>query len=141
MRIQIVLTDERGDKYEGNVMLSLVSHSHKSRPTKNQSAGRTYSALSFNPNPRAFMKKYGNGLGGPQRFAILLARLAKGDVHKEIALAELQKHWNSMKPLMGGPFNGAHPTRAKGNGWVDSPKRGFYVLSNSWKEALKYGND
>jgi len=87
------------------------------------------------------MKKYGHSLGGPQRFTILLARLAKGDANKEVALAELQKHWNSMKSLMGGPFNGAHPTRAKDNGWVDSPKRGVYVLAASWKEALKNGND
>ena len=38
-----------------------------------------------------------------------------------------------MKPLLGGKLNLAYPTRAKENGWVDSPTRGVYVLLPGWK--------
>jgi len=38
-----------------------------------------------------------------------------------------------MKPLLGGKFNLAYPNRAKENEWVDSPKRGIYVLLPGWK--------
>ncbi|MFQ5663678.1 MAG: hypothetical protein ACE5HL_07595 [Terriglobia bacterium] len=101
------------------------------KPKKKQAV-----SLSFRLNPRAFMKKYGHGLSGPQKFTLLLARLTKGSTSQQVSLAEIKKQWNSMKALMDGPFNRAHPNRAKDSGWVDSPKRGVYVLATDWKEAL-----
>jgi hypothetical protein len=41
-----------------------------------------------------------------------------------------------MKPLLGGKLNRAHSTRAKENGWVDSPKRGIYVVLPHWKDIF-----
>lgn len=93
--------------------------------------------LSFTLNPRAFMKRYGRALAGAQKFTVLLARLANGKTSHEVALEDIEKHWNSMTSLMDGEFNRAHTNRAKENGWVDSPKRGVYVLTTEWKEMFK----
>ncbi len=141
MKLTIILTDDNGRKYEGTVLLSQISDRRGSRMTLRRSARPNRLTLSFDQNPRAFMKRYANGLRGPQIFTLLLARLTKGDTAKEVTLVELEKHWNSMKALMDGPFNRAHSNRAKDSGWVDSPKRGIYVLASSWREALRLGND
>lgn len=82
------------------------------------------------------MKKTSRGLSGPQKFTLLLAHLGDGNVSKEISSAELEKQWNKMKVVLGGKFNGAYGNRAKANGWVDAPKHGTYVLSNTWESAL-----
>lgn len=97
--------------------------------------------LSFNTNVLAFMKQHARGLKGPQKFTLLLARLAKGNLSHEVPFAELEKRWNKMKVVLGGKFNGAYANRAKANGWVDTPKYGVYSLSTSWKEALTKGNE
>jgi hypothetical protein len=92
--------------------------------------------LSFSLNPRAFIKRYGRGLKGPQKFVLLLARLAGGKISHGVALADMEKHWDSMTALMHGDFNRAHANRAKDKGWVDSPKRGTYVLTSEWKDVF-----
>ena len=91
--------------------------------------------LSFSLNPGAFMKKYAIGLGGPRKFTLLLARLSQGKVGKEISVEQITSTWNKMKSVLGGPFNGAYATRAKHEGWIDSPKQGVYMLSQTWKEV------
>ena len=141
MKISLVLTDEKGVTYEGKLTLSPVPTRSLKRRAMNQPEGKSGSAISFDRNPRAFMKKYGNGSSGTQKFTLLLARLAEGETNREVTLGDIQKHWNRMKPLMGGPFNGAHSIRARDNGWVDTPKRGVYLLTDSWKEALISDND
>lgn len=92
--------------------------------------------LSFSSNVLAFMSKHARGLKGPQKFTLLLARLAKGKASQQISRAELESAWNKMKVVLGGRFNPAHANRAKAKGWVDSPKYGVYTLSDSWKECL-----
>jgi hypothetical protein len=141
MKISLVLTDEQGITYEGNATLLPVSTGGQKRRPVKLPAGKSESSISFNHNPRAFMKKYGNGLGGTQKFTLLLARLTEGETNREITLGDIQKSWNRMKPLMGGPFNGAHSIRARDHGWVDTSKRGVYLLTDSWKEALMSDND
>lgn len=93
--------------------------------------------LSFDTNVLAFMNKYARGRKGPEKFTLLLARLAKGNASKEVPFGEVKKQWNKMKSVMGGEFNPAHANRAKAKGWVDAPKHGVYALSTSWKEALR----
>lgn len=93
-------------------------------------------ALSFSLNIRAFMKKYAKGLSGPQKLALLLARIVKGKSGQAITSEQLTTEWNRMKSVMGGRFNAAYITRAKEHGWIDSAERGSYVLSDTWKEAL-----
>src|ERR1700674_3905140 len=52
---------------------------------------------SFNTNVLAFMNKHAKGLKGPQKFTLLLARLAKGNASHQVSRADLQSHWNKMK--------------------------------------------
>jgi len=92
--------------------------------------------ISFNLSLLAFMNKYSRGLSGPQKFTLLLARLAKGNTKTEIPFQELKRQWNKMKTVMGGAFNPAHANRAKAKGWVDSTKHGFYHVCELWKESL-----
>jgi hypothetical protein len=81
------------------------------------------------------MKRYAKGLGGPKKFTLLLARLVEGKVGKEVSGEQITSTWNKMKSVLGGPYNGAYANRAKHAGWINSPKTGVYVLSDSWKEV------
>lgn len=97
--------------------------------------GRT--SLDFSLPVRAFMKRHAKNLGGPQKFTVLLARLSSGKAGAAIGLKEIEKTWNRMTEPMGGRFNPAYTTRAKDNGWVDTPRTGFYALLSGWAEALR----
>lgn len=97
--------------------------------------------ISFNDNVLAVMKKHGRGLSSKQKFTLLLARLAKGNLSQRVSSGELQKNWNKMKAVLGGKYNAAHANRAKAEGWVDTPKHGVYTLSAVWKEALTEDNE
>jgi hypothetical protein len=72
-------------------------------------------------------------MGGSQKFTLLVAYMSKGDTHKPVPLADIEKQWNKMKTLVDGKFNRAHTIRAKEHEWVDSPKTGMYVLLPGWK--------
>ncbi len=85
---------------------------------------------------RAFVKRHVKGLGGPQKFTALLARLADGKTGAAIARSEIDKNWNRMTALMDGKFNPAYSSRAKDSGWVDTPKIGHYALLPGWEEAF-----
>lgn len=141
MKITFVLTDDRGNEFEGSAILTPASRERKRR-TPRTGPGRIKAAAdpSLDLNPLAFMKRYGAGLSGPHKFTLLLARLTAGDPSKGIAVAELSNQWNKMKSVMEGPFNPAYANRAKANGWVDTHKQGIYVLCASWKEALEKAN-
>ena len=89
----------------------------------------------FSLNPRAFMKRYGRGGTGSQKFTLLVARLALGDVSKEISFEAIKDQWDKMKGLIG-KFNPAYSTRAKDEDWIETKKQGVYVLKPSWKEAI-----
>lgn len=83
------------------------------------------------------MKAYAKGLSGTRKFALLVAYAAKGQVGKEVELNDVHKRWNKMTGLLGGKFNGFFSNTAKDDGWVDTRKKGIYVLTSSWKEALE----
>lgn len=118
------------------------------KQTRSQSAKKkdkikhTATSVRFSMNERAFMKKYANTLSsGPKKFVIVLAYLAKGDKDKDIASNEIKQLWNrtKAKTLLGMKYNRYFPAAAKENGWVDSKKRGFYCLTDSWKEIFGDG--
>jgi hypothetical protein len=151
MKAAIVFTDDDGRTWEYE--LRLVAQGRGSKRPAKASPRRTPARVSSRPEPqpaskpnpvfslpvRPFMKRYGAGTSGPRRFAILVARIAKGNLTTQVKSADVEKKWNKMKPIMGGTYNGAYPTRAKDSGWVDSPKAGSYVLLSEWKEALPNG--
>lgn len=138
MKIFIKVTDDQGTTFEGSTELVRASGSPKAskRTPKTQIASKLATELSFSLNPRAFMKRYAKGMSGRQKFTLLLARLAQGKPGQVISGELIASEWNRMTEVLAGPYNGAHATRAKAEGWVDSPKRNHYALSGSWKEAL-----
>jgi len=141
MKIHIEITNDDGETFEGTATLTPSPKTAKLKKKeshhKDDSAASSHREFSFSSNPRAFMSSHGKGMSGSQRFTLLLARLAKGQVTQEIPIEQIASTWNLMKSVMGGAFNPAYTTRAKEKGWVDSPKKGVYVLTNSWKEIFQ----
>ena len=97
----------------------------------------TAASISFDSPVLAFMNKHARGLNGSQKFTLLLARLARGKTTTEVSYRELEKKWNKMKTVMGGPINAVYANRAKAKGWVDSKKHGIYHVCEPWKESLQ----
>jgi len=98
----------------------------------------THAQVNFSLNARAFVKKYAKQLSGPKKFVLILAYLARGQINKEISLADIEKLWERMTGLIGMEFNSAYAVRAKDNGWVNPIKQGVYILTDSWKEIFKH---
>ncbi len=111
--------------------------SKKSGPRKETSARKTY-PVDFSIPIRPFVKKYGQEMSGPKKFALLVAYLTKGDSKKTISLEDLKKHWNKMtsKSLLGMKFNLFYCSSAKDNDWVYTPSTATYSIRPSWKEIL-----
>jgi hypothetical protein len=82
------------------------------------------------------MKKYASKLPGPQKFTLLVARLAKGNESVQVPIAEIRKQWMKMRSILGDAYLATYANRSKANGWVDTPKHGTYVLESSWNEAV-----
>lgn len=92
--------------------------------------------IDFDLPERAFFNRYAQNLSGPERFALMVAYLAKGDVSKEILSRDVEDRWSKMTSFLG-IFNRAHPTRAKDRDLVNSPKKGIYHLRPNWREILQ----
>jgi len=136
VRISIIVSDDHGNTFQGEAELTATAsakppqkHVKRNRGEK----GSPSAAVNFSSPIRAFVKTHARPMGGPQKFALLLAYLSKGDTHKQVPLANIKKQWNKMKSLLRGTFNPAHTIRAKEHEWVDSPKAGIYVLLPGWK--------
>lgn len=149
MKARIVFTDDDGNTWEHE--LPLVSRGKSgaragtTRPRRATAVSSSKSpkskatdvpSLDFSLPVRPFIKRYATRASGPRKFAILVARLANGDLKREVPFSEIERQWNKMTQLMGGRFNPAHASRAKDNGWVDSPKHGVYKLLGGWRASL-----
>lgn len=101
-------------------------------------AGAAAVQVDFSSNIRAFVKRYAGGMSGPQKFALLLAYLAKGDSGKRISLEDIHRHWNKMtaKGLLGVKFNRFYSATARERDWVSTEKSGLYYLRPSWHEIF-----
>lgn len=95
--------------------------------------------LNFSINSRAYVKRFAKDLGPSQKFVLLLAYLTKGKISDEVPNHVIEKLWNSMtsKDLLGYKFNRKYSLDAKNEGWIDSKKRGFFILTNEWEEAYE----
>lgn len=135
------MTDDDGNTWEKEFDLAKNASPLKrsSRTASKAVRGKESSNVDFSLPLRPFMKRHAMGASGARKFAILVARMAKGDLKADVRFAEIEKQWNKMTQLMGGKFNGAHATRAKDQGWVDSPKHGMYRLIDGWRGALTGG--
>jgi hypothetical protein len=137
MKVQIVLTDDSGATFEG---LADLTPQLSSRPTRGgtRSAGNRKSSsvkANFSTPMRAFIKAHARTLSGPKKFALLVAYLSKNNPETTVVFTDIERNWNKMTGLLG-KFNPAHSTRAKDNGWVDSPKQGVYVIVPGWEVIL-----
>lgn len=137
MKVRIVVTDGGGNILEGEATLVAVAGERPPRRTSGREPrARDRTSPDFSLPVRAFVKRHAKSVGGPQKFTVLLARLSGGKTGAAIGLREIEKAWNRMTEPMGGRFNPAYTTRAKDNGWVDTPKIGYYALRSGWAEAL-----
>ena len=135
MKVQIVLTDESGATFEG---FADLAPKLSSRPTRSSRAGSRKGSpvrANFSTPMRAFVKAHARTLSGPKKFALLVAYLSKNNPEKTVPLTDIESNWNKMTGLLG-EYNPAHSTRAKDNGWVDSPKQGVYVIVPGWEIIL-----
>ena len=138
----VTVTDDHGRRFEGEADLRLVGEERepRGRGVKRgpRAKGSHGSGLDFELPRRAFVKKYSSRtMSGAQKFVLLLASLAKGKTDVTIPVQDLQRAWGSMTERMGGKFNPAYTTRAKDNGWINTPKKGVYELRASWREIFK----
>ena len=116
-------------------LVEVQASSPAARQANREEPVRHAGQISFELNAHAFMNKHAKGMNGSQKFTLLVAWLSKGVVGTEISTDTVGAHWNTMRTLLG-EFNRVHGTRAKAEGWLDSPKRGTYVLSDFWKGCL-----
>jgi len=94
--------------------------------------------IKFGSNLRNFINEYVRyANNGEKKFTLLLAFITKGKTHVEINLTDSVKAWNkvSAKDLLG-KYNRKYPTTAKANGWINSPKTGYYYLDEKWGEIF-----
>jgi hypothetical protein len=145
MRVHISLTDDSGTEFEGDADLALAGAPGTSRrrakaATTMKVAPKAASAkLDFTKSERAFVKTHAKGLSGARKFVLLLAYLTKGVANKEVPLNDVRKQWGRMTKRLG-TFNSFFTNEAKENGWVDTKKKGIYILTPAWKEALTDSN-
>jgi hypothetical protein len=139
LRVELKITDGDGTVFTGVAELSAAHDSkhktgwgQKPRSPKPKTRAGAGEQIDLSLPLRNFVKEYSKAMGGPQRFTLLLAKLSNGKNGTPINLKEMAKTWGKMKALLG-TYNGAYATRAKDYGWVDSPKMGSYVLTQTWK--------
>ena len=138
MKAFIRIVDDSGVEYEGLAELNIVGKVKTPAAPAPRAAPETpaKNLLDYSLNLRAFMKKYGAGASRPQKFTLLAARLAEGDLGADVEGKLLTAEWNRMKQIMGGRYNGAYATRSKDKGWIDSSSRGHFKLGVNWRDAI-----
>ncbi|MEX0735386.1 MAG: hypothetical protein WDZ66_00830 [Steroidobacteraceae bacterium] len=141
MKVHISVVNDQGAKFEGSAeLVRILKSARASKPVaKAHTASHSATKISFSLNSRAFMNKYAKTMSGSRKFTLLLAHLAQGKIGKLVAGEQITSTWNRMKSVLGGAYNAAHATRAKAEGWIDSPKWAHYALAESWKEVI--GNE
>jgi hypothetical protein len=140
MKIVIAVHDDSGQVFEGEAILTPSKPAR--RAARNLAANakiplRAAQSIDFDLPPRAFMKRQTGDASGPKKFVLLLARVTKGNTTEKVPVLDVEKLWNKMTAILGGDFNRAYATRAKENGWVDSPQHGIYNLLPGWVKVLK----
>jgi hypothetical protein len=119
--------------------LTLLASETDSQPVQRPvtRAGQRSEPIDFGKPIRPFMKTYSKNLSGSKKFVLLLARLAKGDPERQIALAEIKKQWGQMTGILGMDFNLFFTGDAKDRDWVETESKGLYNLRPGWKEILQ----
>lgn len=108
----------------------------ESKRTRPSLQGATPTKLDFDANERNFVRTHGVRLSGSKKFVLLTAYVAKGAPGKEVQLKNIEGMWNRMTGILGGEFNRKYSNDAKERGWVDTKKKGAYILRPTWREIL-----
>jgi hypothetical protein len=137
-----IVRDLEAIKSLADACISRIRLGPKKLPRSKSKESRPYirkSELDFDGNIRAFVKKHARSFSGPEKFVLLLGYVSKGKMGVEVPLNVIEQHWNKMtsSTLLGGRFNRFYTNSAKENGWVNSPKKGVYVLLPSWTDIFK----
>lgn len=121
LKIKIILTDENGNDYVGEVVLSPLPRKTKGKIIKAKVAPPTKMKkidLDFDLSIYAFMKRISaKQLSGPLKMTALVAYLSKGDTNSVVKTADIRKQWLKMKSVLG-KFNTFYYTPAKQNAWI-----------------------
>jgi len=139
MRATVVVTDDNGTEYAGTVELAATPPGARAKKPRRKGASPAPQArnLDFTLSCRAFVKEHvTHKSSGAQKFAMVAAWLAKGDAGAEVRYEDISREWKKAQGLLGGEIANVYGTRAKDNGWVDSPRTGVYVLRAAWREAF-----
>jgi hypothetical protein len=140
MKVQITVTADDGRTFTGEIALagSRGGSARRGRSTPPAAAAEPAGngRIDFGLPVRAFLKKHATG-GGPNKFAVLLARMTKGKTDVEVTREHVEREWNRNKGVLGVDYHTMYGTRSAGNGWTDSPKRGVFVLRPEWRAALR----
>jgi hypothetical protein len=91
--------------------------------------------VDFGTPARPFMKAF-VALSGAKKFALLVAWTVKGDLEKQVPLAEVEALWSSMAGMLGLKFNRKFSSDARESDWVECKKAGRYNLRPNWKHIL-----
>jgi hypothetical protein len=108
---------------------------HPKAARKRQEAPKNLT-VDFELPERAFFSRYAQTLSGPERFALIVAYLAKGDETKDILMRDVSDRWGKMTSLLG-TFNPAHTTRARDKDFVSSRSKGSYHLRPNWGAIIR----
>lgn len=143
MKAKVTVTDSKGMVYEGEVELQVSGEGGRRRGVRAShrisipvGAELQPTDVDFSLPVRAFMNRYAKGRSGPEVFALLVARLAGGEVGREVRVNEISSEWGRMTGILG-TFATVYGTRAKNGAWVDSPGRGVFTLLPDWRGALR----
>ena len=128
MLVDQCIAELTGTRSEGSRNKSVGS-------ARRRASAATSRSFDFDLNQRAFMKAHASGMSGGEKFALMLAFLAKGDVKGEIKLKDIENHWSKMTALLG-DFNRKYSNDAKEDGLVNTKKHGIYVLTAQWRDIL-----
>ena len=137
MKVRVEVVDFEGTVFVGETVLTpLTKRDAKSPFEKQQQRPEPVGqAPDFSLPFRAFISRYAPGMTGSKKFTLVLAYTVKGKVGAEQDIASILSAWRAKKGVLG-EFNTGHATRAKDRAWVDSTKKGTYVLMPSWVEIL-----
>lgn len=136
MRVKITVTDDRGQRFEGELDLPPAVRRGGISRARSTPEPVTDAKIDFGLPRRAFLRQHAQG-GGPRKFAVLLAHMTQGKTGVPVTRDAIEREWTRNKGILSGDFQGMYATRSKENGWTDSPRRGTFVLRADWRVALK----
>jgi len=140
MKARIELSDDNGNTYSGDVVLAPTTGQRRlrtPRPATPTPAATTSRDLDFTLSSRAFIRKHAAlADSGAKKFVLLLSWIAKGKTDRQVDGEALRKEWDKVRGPIGADYQTMSATRARDNGWIDSPKHGVFKLARDWKRAL-----